>query len=189
MRTHYVKPPQSGLQKPGSGSTHLINTDRASIKGLTVFRVLICFDFAAFCVTLLCDGWYSERKLYREQPDNDHHATRFWVAFSIYGDHVIEERSAFQMKMQMNREQKEKQIRREAKATLILFAICFVWNVGFAYGLSGTGARLFGLPVWWLISTPGMFIIAVIGVVILLKKVFVNFDLEDNEEGGDLNAK
>jgi hypothetical protein len=34
-----------------------------------------------------------------------------------------------------------------------------------------------------------MFIIAVIGVVILLKKVFVNFDLEDNEEGGDLNAK
>jgi hypothetical protein len=27
-------PPQSGLQKPGSGSTHLIITDRASIRGL-----------------------------------------------------------------------------------------------------------------------------------------------------------
>ena len=94
----------------------------------------------------------------------------------------------FKMKVQMNREQKEKQIRREAKATLILFVVCFVWNVGFAYGLSGTGVRLFGLPLWWLISTPGMFIIAVIGVFILLKKVFVNFDLEDIEEGGDLNA-
>ena len=93
------------------------------------------------------------------------------------------------MKSLMTREQKEKQIRREAKATLILFAICFVWNVGFAYGLSGTGARLFGLPVWWLISTPGMFIVAVVGVVILLKKVFVNFDLEDDEEGGDLKTK
>lgn len=93
------------------------------------------------------------------------------------------------MRMQMNREQKDKQIRREAKATLILFVICFVWNVGFAYGLSGTGARLFGLPLWWLISTPGMFVIAVIGVVFLLKKVFVNFDLEDDEEGGDLDAK
>lgn len=92
------------------------------------------------------------------------------------------------MKVQMNREQKENQIRKEARATLILFLICFVWNVGFAYGLSGTGARLFGLPVWWLISTPGMFLIAVIGVVFLLKKVFVNFDLEDGEEGGDIDA-
>lgn len=82
----------------------------------------------------------------------------------------------------MNREEKDRQIRKEARATLILFLICFLWNVGFAYGLSGTGARLFGLPVWWLVSTPGMFIIAVIGVVILLKKVFVNFDLDDMDE-------
>ena len=89
----------------------------------------------------------------------------------------------------MNKEQKERQIRREAKATLILFTLCFVWNVGFAYGLSGTGARLFGLPVWWLVSTPGMFVVAVIGVVILLKKVFVDFDLEDEEKGGGSDAK
>lgn len=91
------------------------------------------------------------------------------------------------MKVQMTPEQKEKQIRKEAKATLLLFLICFIWNVGFAYGLSGTGARLFGLPVWWLVSTPGMFVIAVIGVVFLLKKVFVNFDLEDTEEGGGID--
>ena len=88
------------------------------------------------------------------------------------------------MKAQMTPEQKEKQIRKEALATILLFLICFIWNVGFAYGLSGTGARLFGLPVWWIVSTPGMFVIAVIGVVVLLKKVFVNFDLEDAEEGG-----
>ena len=91
------------------------------------------------------------------------------------------------MKTQMTPEQKEKQIRKEAKATLLLFLICFIWNVGFAYGLSGTGARLFGLPVWWLVSTPGLFVIAVIGVVFLLKKVFVNFDLEDTEEGGGID--
>ncbi len=91
------------------------------------------------------------------------------------------------MKVQMTPEQKEKQIRKEARATLLLFLICFLWNVGFAYGLSGTGARLFGLPLWWLVSTPGMFVIAVIGVVFLLKKVFVNFDLEDNEEGGGID--
>ena len=85
----------------------------------------------------------------------------------------------------MNREQKEKQIRKEAGATLILFAACFVWNVGFAYGLSGTGIRVFGLPLWWLVSTPGMFILALAGVVFLLKKVFRDISLTDEEGGGN----
>lgn len=83
----------------------------------------------------------------------------------------------------MNAEEKERQIRREARATLILFAVCFIWNVGFAYGLSGSGIRLLGLPLWWMISTPGMFVIAVIGVVYLLRNVFADFGLDD-EEGG-----
>lgn len=91
--------------------------------------------------------------------------------------------------VRMTREQKDIQVRKEAKATLILFLICFLWNVGFAYGLSGTGIRLGGLPLWWLISTPGMFVIAIIGVVYLLRKVFVNFDLEDDEEGGASDAE
>ena len=86
--------------------------------------------------------------------------------------------------VKLSREEKDRQIRREARATLILFAVCFVWNVGFAYGLSGTGARLWGFPVWWLISTPGMFILAVAGVAFLLKRVFVNFELDDEAEGG-----
>ncbi|MBR2674700.1 MAG: YhdT family protein [Mogibacterium sp.] len=81
----------------------------------------------------------------------------------------------------MTREEKDRQVRREAGATLILFAICFFWNVFFAYTLSGLEIRIGGLPLWWLISVPGMFVIAVIGVVYLLKKVFVNFELEDDE--------
>lgn len=92
-------------------------------------------------------------------------------------------------KVKLTREQKDRQVRREAKATLILFAICFVWNVVLAYGLSGTGIRVAGLPLWWLLSTPGMFIIAVAGVVYLLKKVFVNFDLDDDAEGGAADAE
>lgn len=92
-------------------------------------------------------------------------------------------------KVRLTREQKDVQVRKEAKATLILFAVCCVWNIGFAYGLSGTGIRVAGLPLWWLISTPGMFVLAVIGVVYLLKKVFVNFDLEDDAEGGAADAE
>ena len=87
----------------------------------------------------------------------------------------------------MSREQKDAQVRREARATLILFAICFLWNVLLAYALSGSGIRIGGLPLWWLVSVPGMFVVAVVGVVYLLKKVFVNFNLEDEEEGGAAN--
>ena len=87
----------------------------------------------------------------------------------------------------MSREQKDAQVRREARATLILFAICFLWNVLLAYALSGSGIRIGGLPLWWLVSVPGMFVVAVVGGVYLLKKVFVNFNLEDEEEGGAAN--
>ena len=82
----------------------------------------------------------------------------------------------------MTREEKNAQIRKEARATAILFCICFLWHVGCAYLLSGTGATVWGLPLWWVLSTPGVFVIAVIGVVILLKKVFVNFSLDDESE-------
>ena len=100
-------------------------------------------------------------------------------------------------KRDLTRDQKEKQIRREARATFLLFVICFVWNVGFAYGLSGVPVRVLGLPLWWMVSVPGVFVVAVIGVVYLLKKVFVDFDLDDgaaragrvNEEGGAEDAE
>ena len=82
----------------------------------------------------------------------------------------------------MTREEKDIQIRKEAKATIILFVICFLWHVGFGYLLSGSGITVFGLPLWWILSTPGVFVVAVVGVIYLLKKVFVNFSLEDEEE-------
>ena len=83
----------------------------------------------------------------------------------------------------MTREEKNAQIRKEARATFILFCICFVWHVGCGYLLSGTGITIAGLPLWWILSTPGVFVIAVVGVVYLLKKVFVNFSLDDEVAG------
>lgn len=84
----------------------------------------------------------------------------------------------------MTREEKERQIRKEARATAVLFVICFLWHVGFGYFLSGSGITVFGLPLWWVLSTPGVFVVAVIGVIYLLKKVFVNFSLDDDDDAG-----
>lgn len=91
------------------------------------------------------------------------------------------------MKENTTREAKDRQIRREARATAILFAICFIWHASFAYGLSGTGIRLAGIPLWWIVSTPGVFLVAVAGVIYLLRNVFTDIELED--EGGDGNDR
>ena len=85
----------------------------------------------------------------------------------------------------VTKEEKNKQIEKEAFATVILFIICFIWHVGFGYGLSGVPIYIFNLPLWWIISTPGVFVVGVVGVIILLKKVFVNFDLNSEEDSSD----
>ena len=88
----------------------------------------------------------------------------------------------------MTREEKNQQIRKEARATAILFAICFIWHVGFGYLLSGSGIKIMGLPLWWLLSTPGVFVVAMVGVIYLLKCVFVNLELDDETEAGGKEA-
>jgi len=77
----------------------------------------------------------------------------------------------------LSEKEKHEQIMKEMKATLILIAIVAVWHIGFAFLLNGIDKLIFGMPLWFFVSTIGAFAISVIGVWILLKKVFVNFDL------------
>lgn len=87
----------------------------------------------------------------------------------------------------MSEEEKNKQIKKEALATISLFIICFLWHVGFGYGLNNCGIYVLNLPLWWIVSTPGVFVVAVVGVAYLLKKVFVNFSLEPESEENHVN--
>lgn len=89
----------------------------------------------------------------------------------------------------MTEQEKHQQILKEMKATLILFVLVAVWHVGTAFALNGIDFLILGMPLWFFVSTIGAFVISVVGVIILLKKVFVNFDLgeeisEDDEKGG-----
>ena len=88
----------------------------------------------------------------------------------------------------LNDNEIHEQFMKEIKATFILIAIVAVWHVGFAFLLDGMDVMILGMPLWFLVSTIGAFVISVVGVVILLKKVFVNFELgeevQENMEGG-----
>ena len=82
-------------------------------------------------------------------------------------------------------EEKHKQILKEVKATFLLILMVAGWHIGFAFALDGIDKMVLGMPLWFFVSTIGAFVISVIGVVVLLKFVFVNFDLGEEAEGGD----
>ena len=85
----------------------------------------------------------------------------------------------------MTDEQKHQQILKEMKATLILFAIVACWHVGTAFALNGIDFLVFGMPLWFFTSTIGAFVISVVGVIILLKTVFMDFELGDEISDGE----
>lgn len=85
-------------------------------------------------------------------------------------------------KVPKTEEEKNLQIGREARATFILFIVCCLWHVGTGYLFNSSGIRIFGLPLWWLLSCPGVFVIAIAGLVLILKNVFVDFDLGHEKE-------
>lgn len=82
----------------------------------------------------------------------------------------------------LSREEKHDQCVREIKATLLVVAVCCIWHVSTAFVLNGTGLYFLGMPAWFSVSVFGTIILALVGVTILLKKVFVDFEYDDEED-------
>ena len=75
--------------------------------------------------------------------------------------------------------QKMRQANREAKATLVAFAVIVAaWLAG-GIGLSGVDVKVFGTPLWAVVGTLGTWAVAIACAVVLSKRVFKDFSLED----------
>lgn len=86
----------------------------------------------------------------------------------------------------LNKQQKHDQCVREIKATLIVVAICAIWHITTAFILNGTGLYFLGMPAWFSVSVFGTILIALIGVRILLKKVFIDFEYDEEGEESEV---
>lgn len=76
------------------------------------------------------------------------------------------------------------QMNKEAKATWIAAAIIIVyWFIsGFGvYAIWGGEVTLFGMPAWFILSCFGSWILAMVLVGYLVKKVFKDFDLDEED--------
>ena len=86
----------------------------------------------------------------------------------------------------MTNAEKHAQCMKEIKGTLVVSVICAAWHIITAFALNGSGAYFLGMPAWFSVSVFGTIAIAIIGCVYLLKKVFVDFEYDDEaEEGGN----
>lgn len=82
--------------------------------------------------------------------------------------------------------QKHEQANREAIATVVALVVTIVvWTVC-GFGLAGSGIELFHTPIWILGGTLGTWVCSIVVVVVLAKRFFVDFDLDD--EAADVQA-
>ncbi|MCQ2565463.1 MAG: YhdT family protein [Clostridia bacterium] len=81
----------------------------------------------------------------------------------------------------MSKEQKHQQCLKEIKATVIVTLICCAWHIITAFALNGSGLYFLGMPAWFSVSVFGTIVLALLGVWYLMKKVFVDFDYDDEE--------
>jgi len=77
------------------------------------------------------------------------------------------------------------QMNKEAKATWVVAAIiiAFWWITSFGLaGLDYDTHNIFHMPVWFVVSCFGVWILSIILVTALATKVFKNFSLEDEDD-------
>ena len=82
----------------------------------------------------------------------------------------------------MTTREKFQQINKAANATLlVLLLVVLFWTIS-GIGVSRLNITIFHTPLWAITGCIGTWIFSVIAVWILVKKVFKNFDLEEEEE-------
>ena len=80
---------------------------------------------------------------------------------------------------------KMRQANKEARATVIALAcIIVVWLVG-GFGLAGSDIQVFHTPLWIIGGCVAPWIAAIVAAVVLNRRVFVDFDLDDEDVAPD----
>lgn len=76
---------------------------------------------------------------------------------------------------------------REIKGTLLVALVCCAWHIITAFALNGSGKYFLGMPAWFSVSVLGTIVLAIAGVIFLVKKVFVDFEYDEETAGEEGN--
>ena len=81
--------------------------------------------------------------------------------------------------------QKHEQANREALATVAALGVTIVVWIVCGFGLAGLDVQVFHTPLWIVGGTLGTWACAIIVSVVLSKRFFVGFELDDEPMGGE----
>jgi len=91
--------------------------------------------------------------------------------------------------MKLSEKAKNKQINKEAIISIVVYILYFIWWYVTGFGLGNRDPEsykyIMGLPVWFVLSSFVGPILLIIAVIFTVKYLFVDFDLESNEEDND----
>lgn len=77
---------------------------------------------------------------------------------------------------------KLRQCNREALITVAALVLTIVVWALLGFGLAGSDVRICGIPLWAAAGTVGTWVFAIIVSVVLAKKFFFDFDVEEGDE-------
>lgn len=141
-------------------------------KRLTVVIIIQIIAFKTY-------KWYNLRMYVRKH--NDFFIMDCKIQVDELQNNIIKSiKREFIMK-KLTKEEKHKQCLKEIKATMLVVFVCFLWHVLTAFLLNSKGGTLFHMPLWFVVSVFGTIILAIIGVIWLLKFVFVDFSYDEEE--------
>lgn len=80
--------------------------------------------------------------------------------------------------------QKHEQANREALATVVALIVTIVVWIVCGFGLAGLDIKVFHTPLWVVGGTLGTWACAIVVSVVLAKKFFVGFELDDEAANG-----
>lgn len=82
----------------------------------------------------------------------------------------------------MSRKDKFRQINKEAKACGIDLLLIIVFWVIAGFGVDALKITVFHTPLWAITGCVGTWVFSVVLVIIMVKKVFKDFNLDEDEE-------
>lgn len=81
--------------------------------------------------------------------------------------------------------QKHEQANREALATVVALVVTIVVWIACGFGLAGLDVQVFHTPLWVVGGTIGTWVCAIVASVVLAKRFFVGFDLDDEASSAE----
>lgn len=84
----------------------------------------------------------------------------------------------------LTREEMHAQVMKEIKCSVLLAVVVAAWHIFWAFWLGTTPSddMMLGMPTWHTVSVGGAAVLSIVGVIWLVKCVFIDFEYDEEKE-------